>query len=285
MTTTGQQREFTAITWNVAGRLKPAMIELLQSLRPDVAFLQEVKAEHWPALKRALDADGLMGLEVRPRLEGEGGARALGAALAVRRPLTLQAGSVIEQEGFAWPERGVTGVAALDADHPPLRLVSYHALHGGHRQRKPETSFALAKWLVDQEGPVILGMDANSPDVDHPDESLIKAHWNQTATRALERALVGPAGERPHRLQDVWRTHLRDRPDLASAIATENPLGPLAVTHRTGRHPKQSRRYDHIWATPDLDVLEVRHLEEGFTAGSDHAVVWVRLAMRTRAGS
>ena len=91
----------------------------------------------------------------------------------------------------------------------------------------------------------------------------------------MERTLLGP--ERVHRLSDAWQTYLSEHPSLS--LVRHQPSGPLAVTHFTGgsraRYPV---RYDHIWATPDLTVQDVRHLHEGFTAGSDHTSVVATLA-------
>jgi len=274
--------EFTVVTWNVAGRIKPAMLDLLVGLEPDIAFLQEVKVDQWSAWKRALHGEGLMGLELRPREADEGGKRGLGAAVLLRPPLQLAAGSLVQHPGFAWPERAVTGLVTLAPGLPPTRLVAYHALHGGHGRIKPQSSAAMASWLAEQRGPVLVGMDANSPEVDHPDESSIEAFWAQASTRTLERSLVGPRADRAHHLNDVWRTYLAAHPEIADTIRAEKPHGPLAVTHWTGRHPRVPRRYDHIWASDDFEVLEVDHVQEGISAGSDHAVVRARLGVTSQ---
>lgn len=94
----------------------------------------------------------------------------------------------------------------------------------------------------------------------------------------MERALLGPVGQRQHALSDVWRTYLAHHPGEA-ARQPESPTGPLAVTHWTGRAPnKQPRRFDHIWATEHFRVQSVEHTQEGIAAGSDHALIVSRLA-------
>ena len=279
------QHEFTVATWNVAGRIRPAMLDVLADVAPDIAFLQEVEIDQWPAWKQAVQGDGLTGLELRPRAADEGGNRGLGAAVLLRAPLQFSAASVVEHPGFEWPERAVTGLVALAPGLPPTRLVGYHALHGGYGQIKPKSSAALASWLAEQQGPMLVGMDANSPEVDHPDESSIEAFWSRPSTRPLERSLVGPRPDRVHRLNDVWRTCLSAHPEEADAIRNASPTGPLAVTHWTGQQPRVPHRYDHIWASDAFDVLEVRHMQEGFSAGSDHALVWARLRVNAGTGS
>lgn len=66
------------------------------------------------------------------------------------------------------------------------------------------------------------------------------------------------------------------------SLLRHQPNGPLAVTHFTGAGAvRLPRRYDHIWATPDFTVRDVRHLlVKAISAGSDHALVWARLSHR-----
>ncbi len=275
--------ELTVATWNTQGKARPAMLALLNEVRPDVLFVQEVRMTTWLTLLASSDWSGAFGLNLRPRQEGEGGKRALGAAILVRSPMTLLDASVITHDGFAWPERGVTGLVTPAEGGESIRLVAYHALHGGHGTIKPATSQALGYWLSKQTGRVLVGMDANSPWVDHPDESRMEACWEQhpvlhATTMGMERALLGPRGDRKHDLADVWRTFLGTHEEQAEAIRAASPDGPLATTHYTGRGlNREPRRYDHLWATDDFRVLDVKHMEEGFAAGSDHALVVARL--------
>ena len=72
---------------------------------------------------------------------------------------------------------------------------------------------------------------------------------------------------------------------LARGSAASGPgLEARASRKRSGSCPTTSAPTSFgIWASDDLDVLEARHLHDGFAAGSDHAVVWARL--RTKDGA
>lgn len=162
-------------------------------------------------------------------------------------------------------------------------FASYHALNGECGPDgfdKPRLTFQVAEWLEREPGPIVLGMDANSPWVDHPDHDQVECCFDWLGPRHLERALLGP--EARHRLRDVLRTWLADRPDDLESIVAERPQGPLCVSHRTGRHAPDApptagvgRRYDHIYATyPDFRVVDVEYrYEDAWKAGSDHALV------------
>ncbi len=107
-------------------------------------------------------------------------------------------------------------------------------------------------------------------------------------TDLLERDVQAPAAERPegetspgrgpllgpdasHGFRDVLLRHLDRHPAELERLRTERPEGPLAVSHRVRAQPVRS---DHIWATGDLEVLDVRYLyDEAVAAGSDHALV------------
>ena len=158
-------------------------------------------------------------------------------------------------------------------------LASYHAHNGKQGPDhcdKPRLTMQVGEWLEGEWGPVIIGMDTNSPGTDHPDPELIDCCFSWLGPRQFERRLLG--AEATHRLGDVLRTWLCEHPDEMAAIRQERPDGPLAVSYRTGKvKGRQGNpcRYDHIFATrPDFRVERVEHLyDEGCEAGSDHALV------------
>jgi endonuclease/exonuclease/phosphatase family metal-dependent hydrolase len=281
------QVTLSVATWNVRQRARPQMLDLVKQVAPDVLLLQEVTPTTWPGY-RDLDCWGgsAFGLDLHARRTFEGTDRRLGAALLVRHPLTVAGPAVIDEPDIERPERVVCGTVALACCGEQATAVSYHALNGESGMdglAKPRTSLTLGRWLEAQHGPVLAGMDANSPDIDHPDESQMECHFAQQDSRHMERALNGP--ERRHRLSDVWRTYLSEHPGQKRGLSRYQPTGPLAITHMTGRGAVRiPRRYDHIWVTPDFNVFDVRHMHEGFVAGSDHALVVARLAHRCAPG-
>jgi hypothetical protein len=133
------------------------------------------------------------------------------------------------------------------------------------RQGRPGYFSALTAWLSAVPAPVVLGMDANGPRVDHSDIEQSK-WWTQ------EEALVLGAGTRT---SDVLRLWYADHPAELKRRARYYPNGPLADSYHRGRRGKYLRcRYDSIRVSPGINVTDVRYLyEEAVRAGSDHAVV------------
>ena len=113
--------------------------------------------------------------------------------------------------------------------------------------------------------PVVLGMDANGPRVDHPDIEQIK-WWTE------EEALVLGAGART---EDALRLWYADHPAELKRRIRYYPHGPLADSYHRGRKGKYLRsRYDSIRVSPGIRVLDVRYLyDDAIRAGSDHALV------------
>jgi hypothetical protein len=176
------------------------------------------------------------------------------------------------------PER--TLLAEITVEGLGLTAVSYHAPPGvSWGIDKPRQAVALARWLSAQQGPVLLGADANTPLIDAADFAATRTHWH-TGLRRLngepgDDLLFGPG--KIHPLDDGLRRWLADHPAEAAALSGR-PAGPLAVSHRTGKRrngfPGTGRRFDSIWITRHWTVLHISHLyDEGIAAGSDHAVI------------
>jgi hypothetical protein len=136
---------------------------------------------------------------------------------------------------------------------------------GQGRNERPSYFGALAAWLSAVPAPVVLGMDANGPRVDHPDirQSL---WWTE------KEALVLGTGARTC---DVLRLWYADHPAELKRRVRYYPNGPLADSYHRGRRGKYLRcRYDSIRVSPGISVTDVRYLyEEAVRAGSDHALV------------
>jgi endonuclease/exonuclease/phosphatase family metal-dependent hydrolase len=121
---------------------------------------------------------------------------------------------------------------------------------------------------------MLLGLDANTPKVDHPDEARSEFWWPPH-----EPLVLGSPAAREHDLSDAFRRWLAANRFELEAIAAERPAGPLAVTHLRGAKNIPCR-YDQIWVSPEWTVESVRHLTEAsFEAGSDHALVSANLSI------
>jgi len=152
---------------------------------------------------------------------------------------------------------------------------------------KPRQAVAFASWLVTQSGPVLFGADANTPLIDAIDFARTRTHWHSGLRKLRgepgDDLLFGP--DKVHALDDVLRCWLALHPNEMDRLRTRDPLGPLAVTHRTGRRknsPGTARRFDSIWVSSHWVLRHIEHLyAEGIEAGSDHAPVVVDLDLRS----
>jgi hypothetical protein len=155
------------------------------------------------------------------------------------------------------PEQALLAEKTIEGSS--LTAVSYHAPPGVTRGiAKPRQAVTCARWLSAQQGPVLLGADANTPKVDAVDFAATRTWWHSGDPRLDgepgEDLLFGPG--RIHPLEDALRRWLAHHPAEAAALAGR-PAGPLAITHRTGKRknsPGTARRYDCIWLTAHWTV-------------------------------
>jgi hypothetical protein len=266
------------LTWNLngaSGDRAGRLVELLADEAgdgPALAALQEVKPATFRVLEASRVFDWLVhSLKIRPPGPFDRGSRKLGCVLAGRGEVDLVKGDVLWR--LPLPERSAT--ARVRWNGTELDAISYHSLTGsGFKAGKGVAYRALLETLAARERPLLLGLDANTPKVDHPDEARSVFWWP-----AHEPLVLGPAGQRKHDLSDAYRLWLAEYPDALAAIETERPDGPLAVTHLRGAKNIPCR-YDQVWVSPEWRVESVRHLTgASFEAGSDHALVSVDLVL------
>jgi len=266
------------LTWNLNGATGDradrliALLDAESAHGPTIAALQEVKPATYEALTAAGIFDWLVySLEIRAPGEFDRGSRKLGCVLAGRGDVELVQGGVLRR--LPLPER--SAIACVRWNGTKLDAISYHSLAGsGFKAGKGVAYRALLETLSGWERPMLLGLDANTPKVDHPDEERSEFWWP-----AHEPLVLGPPSERKHYLSDAFRLWLAANPDEQARLETEHPDGPLAVTHLRGAKNIPCR-YDQVWVSPEWQVESVRHLTEAsFEAGSDHALVSADLAL------
>ncbi len=116
-----------------------------------------------------------------------------------------------------------------------------------------------------------MGIDANAPKTDCFRHSENQWWWKD------EPVLLG--AEPWHDLVDVYRIFLKQHPEMLKEILEKRPEGPLAVSHIRGNKQKYTpSRYDFIYATPDIKIINVQYLfDEALAVGSDHALVLAEL--------
>ena len=257
---------FTFATWNVNYlKFRDSHLEFLMEIKPDILALQEVHED----LFNRLSSSSLfshshytvdyLGQDAEP---SHPCAILSSADIRLRNPLLMP--------DLPFPEKCMIVDAELDTT--VIKVSSFHTPPGvAVKELKPQSLVILAEWLKSRDFPVVLGIDANAPKVDHPDIARNKWWWPDEAKLLGEQKI--------HDLRDAFRDYLMNNPDLLETIRKSRPKGPLAVSHLRGKGSNQkASRYDFIFVTPDIRVKKVEYLfEEACAAGSDHALVCAQL--------
>jgi hypothetical protein len=237
------------VSWNVDSRptgLLDAKVELLRRLQPDLALLQEIGRPVYRALLPHPSAHERM--HRRSRVFSWG---ALSTDLCNPRASEYRLGCAV---------LGVPTTALLDAqvlDRAPFDIPDPARLGFLWRTVAAQTALSTGDLIT-----------------------VCSFHGRQPAGQpaaALQRAFhVGIAS---------WLTGVPGpvvfgidagppAPDGADPL-----LGPGPVHHL---NPVLSADHDHLWATPELEVLTVERLsEEAIAAGSDHALLLADLELRS----
>jgi endonuclease/exonuclease/phosphatase family metal-dependent hydrolase len=286
------------VSWNLhasaAGRLD-AKIELLEDVRPDLVLLQEISRPVYRALlpnpmayerqreRPRLFSWGALSTDLtRPRgSEYRLGCAVLGAQgteLLLAEPLNASVFDVDDPRRPGMLRRTVAALVAVRGG-ATVTACSFQARPTPKDPclvLPPAFQAGVAQWLTHTAGPIIVGIDARAPEIDHPDprRSVFRSPAPEGGGHGEDQLL---GAEPQHALTDVLRRHLRRQPDQFAQITAQRPDGPLAVSRRVAGRPA---RHDHIWATPDMEVFDVRYLyEEAVSTGSDHALVLADLRL------
>jgi len=187
-------------------------------------------------------------------------------AVLVRQPARLVAVRALDVPS---PER--TLAATVDVGGSRFTAASL-ALPPGVNwgPAKPRQALLLARWLAERAGPVIFGIDANTPKTERADLAA-NTWWHADEARLL-------GVERRHDARDVYRDYLH----ATGALPAAGSQGPLAVSFERhgGRGRRVPCRYDAIYATPEWHVDDAAyHYNAGRTAGSDHGYVTATLRL------
>lgn len=280
------QATFRFMSWNVNWKaaaercaLRP---DVIRELRPDVLALQEVSASTLAPLAAAF-AWNIFAVAQDPaeRYHRQqlgtamlGSVRTVPVTSMTLAPYAFQMPSDAPSHAVArFGKRALAAEVLLDGDASFL-AASFHATPATDQDLKRHKSWfhaGVARWLSHLDRPWVIGIDANTPAVDPPDEHRTEFCWPATPQRPGEEALLG--SQTAHRGRDVLRS-LDQHPDERAEIVAQRPDGPLAVSHRLGT---RGVRYDHVLATKEFEVVDVRYVDV-FDV-SDHAAVVVDLVL------
>jgi hypothetical protein len=284
---------FTAMSWNIDARGDglETRIGALAQFTTDVVLLQEVPRRSGVALSNATGF-AWAELAVMHSEPSAGPSARLGTAILGSDRVHLREVGQIPEERFieagvraglseaevrdrtGWFHRNL--YADVEIDGVTLRVCSFHARPAtGGRPGRPPLGYArqlfhrvCADWLAEHPGPMLFGVDANSPYVDHPDP----AHWQPSM--AGDATLIGPQPR--HHLTDALYRWLDEHPEELEHVRTKHPEGPLAISYVTSGAGRPVR-YDHLFVTDDLRVENITYRSPG-ADGSDHGAVIARLA-------
>lgn len=282
---------FRVVSWNVAYRVGPSVARqaaFLAELEPHLVLFQELNRRSSEALIEGAGLDWVRcAVDLRQPQPGDTPVRRRGVGLAGRGP---EPSAVWSLQGVQLPERTLVGTASVGGI--PVTVASYHAPPGvSWGLVKPAQAVACAHWLAGVDGPVILGADANTPELDMPDFSLTRTHWHSGRPKLKgapgDDLLFGPGCV--HGLSDALRVWLNEHPDDLARVISERPRGPLALSHRTGKRKSSlgtDRRFDAIWVSRDFKVDSVTYpYDESMAAGSDHSAVVADLVLEVPAAA
>lgn len=237
-------------------------LELLADLHPDILLLQDVGPSAVNAVVDSHLWDRVMDTWSPPHPPGTI-IRWGGCLIAVKGDWVLT--STLPTPDALLSNRALTVTASREQVIVTLLSCYAPTNTGPGRKQRPAYFTALAAWLSTVSAPIVLGMDANGPRVDHPD-------IEQNRWWTGEEVLVLGVGTRT---EDVLRLWYADHPAELKRRVRYYPNGPLADSYRRGRKGKYLRcRYDSIRVSPGISVIDVHYLyEEAVQAGSDHALV------------
>ena len=200
------------VSWNIdrpgEARMQGRVADL-RTLSPDVALLQEVSAANAEHLVADFGSDRVAaGVLLRGRGPDETTSRDRGCAivcLGSARPIGISR----LLEGHVAPERSLIWRVALEGEE--LDVASFHQIAGSDRKwRRPAKRAvfdAIADWAARHERRALFGIDANSPETDHPDVTHnryfpVDGSASEAETRGCDRSSVGRRVD-----GEVFRTH------------------------------------------------------------------------------
>ncbi len=291
-------KEIRFATWNIRlsgtnGRFTRQKLDKLRALREsgfELIALQQVFKHGFGALQELRGSGAFPHLfpETFPEVAKADRACAILAAGrfdAVDQPRNIKS--------LPFPERSC--IVSLRSEGEVVTVASFHFVPGRSQRRnrgpiqKRKNFRLVASWLATQDRRTIVGLDCNSPRVDHPLLSSNQYFRNRRGRMSIDQEeylLHDPSRAPPglrHCLVDAYRRYLDAHPSkLREAVKhfekvhKEQRQGCLATSHIAGH---RERRFAYIYITPDLRpvCVDYRPVAEVQEAGSRHGIVVAEL--------
>lgn len=259
---------FTFLTWNINARTMTQKPHLLHAYIPflrspfsrrmppsfvDIIALQEVKPALYNFLKGS-SADGKKNFAHHYfSLEEAGVKRDRGVVILVSNKFKVMNHGVLNfPEDIECGEKFEASTCVLNLwskETGDFTVASFHIPNGSQygkgndRRGRQKGEFKrrfgdrVGMWIAEQKKPVIFGVDANSPRLDHLDPNKVSLFDSDS------RRMFGPA--RLHQARDAYRDYRALHPDE-----------PWAFTHKGYR--SKPVRFDQIWVTNEVKIGRVR---------------------------
>lgn len=172
-------------TWNLNNRGRRAAEQLGGLARKhgiDLLLLQELNTAASKVLVEAAGLDWIVTAFDAGAPAAGGRGRRRTAAIAGRGSAPRDAGIL---PGLHLQERAVWATVATPVGD--LSCVAYHAPPGvSWGSVKVSQAHALLRWVSGAQEPIVVGADANTPEVDHPERDLVRTHWHTGRRRVGE---------------------------------------------------------------------------------------------------
>ena len=283
----GRLKSFTFTSWNVKGRAIKANNSMPknylkqfffpfggngQSSVIDIVALQEVSRSFYEKLVKA----NIFAWHKYSLNEGATGTK--GCALFGSKKFTLLA---IDRTLFS------KQMIVAELSNPTIGTLtgcSFHIPNGSNYAHvKRDVGDEIANWLTKKRTRTVFGIDANSPEIDHPDNTKIQLYKYDS------RLLLGNSPI--HNLEDTCRVYLNAHSELMGPIVLLREHGPLSTSFINYKRDENKtpvpHRYDHIYTTPDINVISIKYLDihskvydDGDKRLSDHAMVVTELSIK-----
>lgn len=262
------------ISWNLCflNKVEPK-IELLKSLLKEdtIIVLQEVLPHFHKEITSAFEDDYhiLYSLEKRAPSVFDTRAREMGVAVLIAKSFEIEYFNVLERALF--PDRTV--YVRFKKANCSLSLFGLHSVAGATFKKAKSVQFFSFAEAVANHKPDLVFIDANEPEIDHPERDKI-VYWDNS-----------------DKGKGVWtffdEIDKSDGIDPLRLFNTSTDI-PLAVSYKTNtkkgisNNPLFNKRYDFIMVnSAKFETHSIEYLyDQAVEAGSDHAVVVCDVSLR-----